>query len=173
MDKNFASIDDLVRQRLEGGEERERAGAWLRMSELLEKEMPVRPAGFMWRRMFSVIAVCAVIASLSLGGYEFSAYRKLNGTAGNNSGTDKTIASASVTPSTNTPAQNTSNSEPATAPSGNSGSDMNDPHTNTATTITNTENNNKNTNTDKENKQDSKVAGNVPANTDVPENKGY
>jgi hypothetical protein len=164
MDKNFVNIDDLVRQRLEGGEERERAGAWLRMSELLEKEMPVRPAGFMWRRMFSVIAVCAVIASLSLGGYEFSAYRKLNGAAGNNSGTDNTIASASVTPSAKTPAQNTNNSEPATTTAGNSGSDMNDPHTNTAAPIANNVNNNKNTTGDKENKHETKVAGNVPAN---------
>ena len=171
MDKNFVNIDDLVRQRLEGGEERERAGAWLRMSELLEKEMPVRPAGFMWRRMFSVIAVCAVIASLSLGGYEFSAYRKLNGAAGNNSGTEKTIASASVTPSTNTPAQITNNNEPSTAPAGNSGSDMNDPHTNNATPIANTQNTNSKTTTDNENKQETKVAGNVQANTNVPENK--
>ncbi len=79
MDKHLVNIDDLVRQRLLGGEERERAGAWARMSELLEEEMPqVRPVAFMWRRMFGVVAVLVLIGGISLGGYELNAYKNLH-----------------------------------------------------------------------------------------------
>ena len=40
MDKNFVEIDNLVKQRLGGGEEHERPGSWQNMRELLDKEMP-------------------------------------------------------------------------------------------------------------------------------------
>ncbi len=40
MDKNFVHIDDLFKKGLSGVEEPERAGAWLRMQDLLDKEMP-------------------------------------------------------------------------------------------------------------------------------------
>ncbi|MEI8278792.1 MAG: outer membrane beta-barrel protein [Bacteroidota bacterium] len=73
MDKHFIHIDDLVRQRMTGAEEEERPGAWLRMRELLDKNMPedsIPPVGFNWRRMFSYMAVCILAASFSVGGYE-------------------------------------------------------------------------------------------------------
>lgn len=73
MDKNFINIDDLVRQRLGGGEEKERAGAWLQMRELLDKEMPQRRGGFIyWRRIFSAIAGLLLIASASIGSYMYA-----------------------------------------------------------------------------------------------------
>lgn len=75
MDKNFVNIDDLVRQRLGGGEERERAGSWLQMKDLLDKEMPQdKPAGIYWKRMLGVVAVGALLAGLSVGGYEVNSF---------------------------------------------------------------------------------------------------
>jgi hypothetical protein len=53
MDPNKIHIDELVRQRLQGGEEEPRPGAWIGMRELLDKQMPVgtRPlGGFAWGR---------------------------------------------------------------------------------------------------------------------------
>ncbi len=80
MDKNFIKIDDLVRRRLEGAEEKERPGSWLNMKELLDKEMPqVRPVGMLyWRRIFSAAAVVALLGGLGLGGYKLSSYVALN-----------------------------------------------------------------------------------------------
>lgn len=72
MDKNMINIDDLVKQRLSGGEEKERPGAWLQMRELLDKEMPAQAPGssFNWRRTFGFIAGFLVLASASIGGYK-------------------------------------------------------------------------------------------------------
>jgi len=96
MDNNFVNIDDLVRQRLGGGEEQERSGAWLHMRELLDEEMP-RQAGFVyWRRMLSASAVLLLIASISVGGYELSASRNGN-TPGNDAVATKAIPNASGT----------------------------------------------------------------------------
>ncbi len=78
MDKNFIRIDDLVRQHLEGAEENERAGAWLNMRELLDKEMPQkkRIAVFYWRRLFGLVAAASLLGTVAVGGYELtSAYR--------------------------------------------------------------------------------------------------
>ncbi len=72
MDKNFVNVDDLVRQRLSGGEEKERAGAWMRMSELLEQEEKSRPVGLYWRRMFGALGVLFLITSVTVGGYKMS-----------------------------------------------------------------------------------------------------
>ena len=80
MDNDLISVDDLVRQRLTGGEEREPSGAWLRMRELLDKEDDRKPVGFIWRRMFGGLAILILIASISVGGYELtSSSRNLNG----------------------------------------------------------------------------------------------
>lgn len=71
------NIDDLVRQRLSGEEEREPAGAWLRMQDLLEKEMPQgRPAGFYWRRSLSALSVVLLLSLLTAGGFEINAFMK-------------------------------------------------------------------------------------------------
>ena len=72
MDKNMISIDDLVKQRLSDGEEQERSGAWLNMKSLLDKEMPVSTpvAVFNWRRVITVVTGAALLAAVSVGGYE-------------------------------------------------------------------------------------------------------
>jgi hypothetical protein len=72
MDKNFINVDDLVRQKLEGREEREPSGAWLNMQELLNKEMPqAGPVGsLLWRRVFSTMAVMLVVGAAGVGGYK-------------------------------------------------------------------------------------------------------
>ncbi len=131
MDKNLINIDDLVRQRLTGGEERERPGAWLRMSELLEKEMPrVRPAGFIWRRMFGVLAVLALVGGVSIGGYELNAYRQLHNEDGST-----TVAAVSPAPSANakTDANNEANNTELTTAANNTANrqenNTNDNHT--------------------------------------------
>ncbi len=75
MDKNFIKVDDLVRQRLGGGEERERSGAWLNMRDLLDKEMPQeerRIGIFYWRRLYSVVAALSLVGTVAVGSYEFS-----------------------------------------------------------------------------------------------------
>lgn len=72
MDKNMIHIDDLVKQRLVGGEEREMPGSWSRMRDLLDKEMPEkrRVVGFYdWRRMLSVATGVLLLSALSVGGY--------------------------------------------------------------------------------------------------------
>ncbi len=73
MDKNFISVDDLVRQRLGGEEEKERPGAWLQMRDLLDKEMPRDRGGFLyWRRTFGAIAIALLAASAGLGSYMYA-----------------------------------------------------------------------------------------------------
>lgn len=75
MDKNFIKVDDLFRQRLGDGEERERSGAWLNMRELLDKEMPQqkRIGAFYWRRLFSAVAALSLIGTVCVSSYELSA----------------------------------------------------------------------------------------------------
>jgi opacity protein-like surface antigen len=51
MDSKFVHIDKLFKDGLSGGEEPEQSGAWLRMQELLDKEMP-RGAAPIARRRF-------------------------------------------------------------------------------------------------------------------------
>lgn len=65
------SIDDLLKQRLGNAEEKERDGAWLRMQELLDQQMPQnKVAPVQWRRMLGLVAGAALLATVSLGGYE-------------------------------------------------------------------------------------------------------
>ncbi len=77
MDNNMIHIDDLVRQRLRGGEEPERPGAWLTMRELLDKEMPIR-AGYNWRRIVGYFTALLLLTTASVGGYRMY----MNHTAG-------------------------------------------------------------------------------------------
>ncbi len=75
MDKNMISIDDLVRQRLSGGEEKERPGAWLQMKDLLDSNMPVNkvPAtGGGMSKTLRYAAALLLLAGLGVGGYEMS-----------------------------------------------------------------------------------------------------
>lgn len=84
MDKNMIKIDDFVRQRLSGGEEKERAGAWLQMRDLLDNKMPVRPAagGYNWRRMLTAATGALLLASLTVGGYKmYTGFRPDNETS--------------------------------------------------------------------------------------------
>jgi hypothetical protein len=71
MDKRKIHIDDLVRSRLSGAEEREPAGAWASMRALLDKEMPVETAAFNWKRMLSYATALLLATSVSVGGYNY------------------------------------------------------------------------------------------------------
>ena len=71
MDNNMINIDDLLKQRLGDAEERERAGAWTNMRDLLDQQMPVNAgASTNWRRMFFYVAGVALLAAISVGGYQ-------------------------------------------------------------------------------------------------------
>ncbi|MCB9046885.1 MAG: hypothetical protein H6550_12205 [Chitinophagales bacterium] len=124
MDKNMIKIDDLLRQRLGDAEEQERAGAWGNMRDLLDKQMPVSkvPAATNWRRMFAYVAGVALLATLSVGGYQMS--QSFNST-GDGAG-EHIAANRSKTPATGlagTAVENSLpdgaesiNTQPATAP---------------------------------------------------------
>lgn len=93
MDKNMIKIDDLFRQQLGDREEEVRPGAWIRMRELLDEEMPNRTAGIInWRRMLGYAAGLAALACLGVGGYEMTtAHRGHNEAyAGNLANVEKT-----------------------------------------------------------------------------------
>ncbi len=97
MDNNFVNIDDLVRQRLGGGQEPERSGAWSRMEQLLDKEDRRKPLGLYWKRAMSYCGVAMLLAAVSVGGYEMtSAFRAQGDAAVNPAG------NSSVTTSNNT-----------------------------------------------------------------------
>ncbi|MBA3829156.1 MAG: hypothetical protein H0X33_09490 [Taibaiella sp.] len=67
----MTNIDDLFRQRLGGGEEKERSGAWSRMKALLdEQEGKKIPGGISWRRMMGYLTGLVILGGVSVGGYE-------------------------------------------------------------------------------------------------------
>ena len=72
MDSNLINIDELVRQRLGGAEEKERAGAWMRMQDLLEEDNRRKPGIFYWKRTMTYVGILVALATVSLGGYEAS-----------------------------------------------------------------------------------------------------
>lgn len=118
MDKNLVNIDDLVRQRLGGGEEQERAGSWGRMSELLDKEMPQRPVGMYWRRTLSAVGVILLITAISFGGYQLGYIRDMVQGNGDSrdiaaTGTSGVTASADVAKTSHN-AENNSTTVPST-----------------------------------------------------------
>ncbi len=80
MDKNFVNIDDLVRQRLGGAEEKQRAGAWLQMRDLLDKEMPQdKFAGMIfWQKSLTFVGLLLLATAIGLGSYELSASKNLD-----------------------------------------------------------------------------------------------
>ena len=121
MDNRFVNIDDLVRQRLGGGEEQERSGAWMRMQELLEKEERRKPFGMLyWKRAMSYVGVLLLLAAVSVGGYKMTT--SLTGVAGSGNGT--------------TPAANSNSRTEVTVNAGNTDNDNNN-KTNVAATVGN------------------------------------
>lgn len=72
MDKNMINIDEFVKQRLEGVEENERAGAWLNMRDLLDEKMPLSPVKgvFNWRKYLAATGSLLLLTLFSFGGYE-------------------------------------------------------------------------------------------------------
>jgi len=117
MDKNMISIDDLVKQRLSGGEEKERTEAWLQMRELLDKEMPeqVSGPGFNWRRTLGFVAGFLILASASIGGYK--AITSFRNTADKKSNSTTAIAMNGYTGKSSTSSNSsiTSNTQAANA----------------------------------------------------------
>ncbi|PQJ12407.1 hypothetical protein CJD36_001255 [Flavipsychrobacter stenotrophus] len=110
MDNNFVNIDDLVRQRLGGGQEPERSGAWSRMEQLLDKEDRRKPVGLYWKRAMSYCGVAMLLAAVSVGGYEVTtAFRNpgsaVAGAAEGNAIAAGAVAKSSV-PATNNIATN-------------------------------------------------------------------
>lgn len=71
MDKNMIKIDELVRNRLSGAEEREPAGAWNNMRALLDKEMPTQTPVFPWKKVTGYATLLLLVSSLSVGGYHY------------------------------------------------------------------------------------------------------
>lgn len=71
MDKDMMNIDDLFKQKMSEGEEKERPGAWLLMKDLLNDKMPVAVAVgttlYNWRKIYSFFAGAAVIGSVFVG----------------------------------------------------------------------------------------------------------
>ncbi|MBS1772289.1 MAG: hypothetical protein JST82_05475 [Bacteroidetes bacterium] len=103
MDNNMINIDDLVRQKLAGGEEKKRPGGWLLMKDLLDKEMPVAVAvgtATNWRRIINAAAMIVVVGGLSIGGYKL--YTSINENA-----TAEKPGKAAI--SANTPGNNNNN----------------------------------------------------------------
>lgn len=92
MDKNMIKIDDLVRQRLSGGEEEERAGAWLKMRDMLDNESPSRRVAFGWRKILAPTLGLLLLASLGMGGYR--AYNQSKGTRSLSANGDMTVRQA-------------------------------------------------------------------------------
>lgn len=124
-------IDDLVRQRLSGGEERERSGAWANMRELLDQKMPTEapPGGFRWKRAFGLFGGLLLLATLTVGSYHVMTSTKFRGDSGNtgNSGiasaARKSGGSVSTLPksiASSTPVVTANNSTPAAASAKNS-----------------------------------------------------
>ena len=110
MDKNFISVDDLVRQRFSGEEENERPAAWMQMRDLLDKEMPQRGGFLYWRRAFSIAGLLLLATSISVGGYLY-ATRGLNG---NGNGANNNALAANTRTNNNLTASNTAvNNAPA------------------------------------------------------------
>jgi hypothetical protein len=122
MDKNMIHIDDLIRQRL-NGEEQERAGAWLRMKDLLDKDMPVRPAiGMGWRKTLLLsAAIVAAIATVGITGYQMSS--SFRGTADNSATTVANPSFATKKATENTAYQTTQPAEADNAIAATNGSD--------------------------------------------------
>ncbi len=108
MDNNLINIDDLVRQRLGGGEERERSGAWLRMQELLEEDKRRKPLGMVnWKRAMTYGGLLLLLGTATVGSYEVTTAFRGNGTPGTG---DQPLANASNATTNGVPGSESGNS---------------------------------------------------------------
>ena len=98
MDNNMIHIDELFSQRMGGREEKERAGAWLRMSELLDEKLPVSAAQpSNWRRIIGYTAGLLLLATATVGSYQYYHAGRTPGIATPSTGnTDKLLAQHSA-----------------------------------------------------------------------------
>ncbi len=111
MDKNMIHIDDFVRQRLGGGEEPDRPGAWLSMRELLDKEMPVVVANsYNWRRIVGYFTGLLLLTTAAVGGYKMVQNNKNNQLVSGGSGINyNTESSTTTSGAPQTPSSNNTN----------------------------------------------------------------
>jgi hypothetical protein len=153
MDKNMISIDNLVRQRLAGGEEERPAAGWMQMRNLLDEKMPTSAPGTNWRRVFGIGAALLLLSGLTVGGYEMLSANRGTGNGANNntmavnttatgnavsSNTTRNNNSSSNTVSNNNSSNNSNNNSAATGiAAGNNNNNASD----------NSSNNNSNSNT--------------------------
>jgi hypothetical protein len=104
MDNNMMHIDELFSQKLGGREEKERAGAWLKMRELLDEKMPVNPSAINWRRILGYTSALLLLASATAGSFHY--FR--------NTGSSLSMGSTAPSPSARV-ASNTLSSAPSSA----------------------------------------------------------
>lgn len=78
MSKDRINIDDFVRKTLSAHPEQEDHSAWLRMKDLLEKEMPEKPAAFYirWRKPMGLLSAAVLVGLLCVGGYQMNHWLK-------------------------------------------------------------------------------------------------
>jgi hypothetical protein len=135
MDNNMIHIDDLVRQRLRGGEEPDRPGAWMNMRELLDKEMPVT-SGTNWRRIIGYFTAALLLTTVSVGGYHlYTSHISANHISGGGGGrNDEGQYTTSSNPSASLPTGLNAVAEPKASTSNtNTPAKANTSNTNTAT----------------------------------------
>jgi hypothetical protein len=100
---NLINIDDLVRQRLGGAEERELPGAWSRMKDLLDEEDKRRPLGIIfWRRALTYTGIALLVAALTVGSYNTSVLDGFRGAGDNAASSSLTVASTATKSTTET-----------------------------------------------------------------------
>ncbi|MFA6149774.1 MAG: hypothetical protein WC716_00550 [Chitinophagaceae bacterium] len=91
MNKDMINIDDFVREKLGGHTEKEDPAAWLRMKDLLDKEMPEKAAPFIFRlgKPMAFLGAALLIGALCVGGYKINALReKTSGTTATGTNTN-------------------------------------------------------------------------------------
>lgn len=118
MNKDMINIDDFVREKLGGHTEKEDSAAWLRMKDLLDKEMPEKAAPFIFRlgKPMAFLGAALLIGALCVGGYKINALREKNSgtpTSGtsSNSNNQNTISKIFNNNTTTAPANTTLSTE--------------------------------------------------------------
>ena len=90
-------IDDLVRSRLQGAEEKERAGAWANMRGLLDTEMPAAVAeGAGNRRLYGLLLLLLIGTSLTVGGYQWATHYYNHGSSSIGAESEELASSAKI-----------------------------------------------------------------------------